>query len=223
MFASTARALALIFDPAFYAVAFKAVLLTIGLFVALFLGLELLLHLLAARGNASTATALEWLVPVLFILSFFYLGAPVAALFGSLFVDEIASAIENTHYALDPKAPGTSFATNLKAGLRMAGVIVLVDVVLLPVNIFLPGIAWIATVAVNGFLLGREYFELAALRHLPLAAADALRKRCAGQVFAGGLIISVLTAVPLVNLFAPLFGAALMVHFFKQVTQEIPA
>ncbi len=158
---------------------------------------------------------------MLFILSLFYLGAPVAALFGSLFVDEIASAIEDRHYSLAPKAPGTSFRTNLRAGLRMAGIIVLVDLLLLPVNIFLPGIAWIATLAVNGFLLGREYFELAALRHLPLAAADALRKRCAGQVFAGGgLIISVLTAVPLINLFAPLFGAALMVHFFKQVTQE---
>jgi len=78
----------------------------------------------------------------------------------------------------------------------------------------------VATVVVNGFLLGREYFELAALRHVSRNAADALRQRNAARIFGSGLIISVLTAVPFADFFAPLFGAALMVHLYKRVARE---
>jgi CysZ protein len=94
------------------------------------------------------------------------------------------------------------------------------DLVLFPADVFLPGIGQIATLVANGFLLGREYFELAALRHLSRNAADALRKRNGARVFGGGLIISLLAMVPFAGLFAPLLGAALMVHLYKHVARE---
>jgi CysZ protein len=98
--------------------------------------------------------------------------------------------------------------------------VLVADLLLLPADAVLPGVGQVATIAVNGFLLGREYFELAALRHISRKAADALRKRNAARVFGAGLIISVLTAVPFADFFAPLFGAALMVHLYKRVARE---
>src|SRR4029077_19519031 len=107
-----------------------------------------------------------------------------------------------------------SFGAGLGAGLRLAVLVIAADLLLLPADAFLPGVGQIATVIVNGFLLGREYFELAALRHVSHRVADALRKANAARVFGAGLIISVMTVVPFADFFAPLFGAALMVHLY---------
>ena len=223
MFASLGRAFALFVDPALFGVVVKSLLLTIALFVLLAMAAEYALHLLPTLGAPWVNRMLEILAPVLFVLGFFLLGGPVAALFATLYLDEIAAAIEARFYAADPRALGTSFRTALAAGLRLAGLVVAVDLVLLPADILLPGLAEVSTIVANGFLLGREYFELAALRHLSLSAAGALRRRNAGRVFLAGLIVSMMTAVPIANLFAPLFGAALMVHLYKRSAQEARA
>lgn len=222
MFASIGRALSVIFDPALFGVVARALLLTILLFVLLLVGVEAALHFLPTLGAPEVNRVLELLAPVFLLTAFFALGGPVAALFGSLYLDRIADAVEKRWYASDPKAQGTSTRTGIGAGLRLAGLVLLANMVLLPTDVFAPGFGEIATIVVNGFLLGREYFELAALRHISLKAADVLRKRNGANVFGAGLILSLLTFVPVVNLFAPLFGAALMVHLYKQMARETP-
>ena len=220
MFASIGRALGLFFDPAFFGVMLKSVALTLILFVALLAGVEYGLHMLPTLGSPAINRVLEWMAPVLMLLGLFAVGGPVAALFGSLYLDRIADAIEARAYAADAKAPGTKLTTSLGAGARLAGVVILADILLLPADAFFPGIAQVLTIVVNGILLGREYFELAALRHVSAKTADALRRRNWASVFGGGLLISLLSAIPFADFFAPLFGAALMVHFYKRVAQE---
>lgn len=220
MFASLGRALAFFFDPALFGIVLKALLLTLVLFIALLVGAEYALHFLPPLGSPMVNRALELLAPVILLIGLFAVGAPVAALFASLYLDKVAEAIEARSYPSDPKAPGTPFVTSLRAGLRLAGLVVVADLLLLPADVFLPGVGQVLTIAVNGLLLGREYFELAALRHVSRNAAGALRKRNAARIFGGGLIISVLTAVPFADFFAPLLGAALMVHLYKRVARE---
>lgn len=220
MFASLGRALMFFFDPALFGIVLKALLLTLVLFVALLVGAEYALHLLPTLGSPVVNHALELLAPIILIMGLFAAGAPVAAVFASLYLDKVADAIEARSYASDPKASGMSIAAGLGAGARLMGVVLVADLLLLPAGVFLPGAGQILTIMVNGFLLGREYFELAALRHISRNAAEALRKRNAARIFGGGLIISVLTAVPFADLFAPLFGAALMVHLYQRVARE---
>jgi CysZ protein len=83
-----------------------------------------------------------------------------------------------------------------------------------------PPVPELLTIVINGWLLGREYFELAALRHLSRVSAGQLRRRHGGSVFVGGTMISLLSSVPLVNLLAPLFGVAFMVHLYKRFLAE---
>jgi CysZ protein len=222
MFASARKALALIFDPVFSGIVAKAIFLTVVLFTVLFLGLEYGLHRLPALGWHWVNVTLELLAPVLFIFLIFFLGAPVAAIFASFYLDDIAEAVEARFYPQQPKAPGTPFLTALRTGTRLAGLIVLVNLALLPFDIAVPFVGEGAALLVNGWLLGREYFELAALRHLPEAAANALQRKHGVAVFFAGLLISVLSVIPVANLFAPLYGSAFMVHLFKRY-QERPA
>jgi CysZ protein len=86
----------------------------------------------------------------------------------------------------------------------------LVILVFLPFPLFFPFVFY----AVNGYLLGREYFELVALRRADIAEVRALRDVYRGRLFVAGVIIAVLLTVPLVNLLAPIVGTAAMVHLF---------
>jgi len=220
MFASFGRALGSLFDPALLGLAARAVILTVVLFCVLIVGGEYLLHYLPTLGSPMVNRALEFLLPIVALFGFFLLGAPVAALFASFYLDRVADAIEARSYAGDGKALRPSFATSLWAGVRLAALVILVDLLLLPADIVAPGPGEVLSIVANGFLLGREYFELAALRHLSRKSADALRSRNAGRIFVCGLAISILSFVPLADFIAPLFGAALMVHLFKRLERE---
>jgi CysZ protein len=94
------------------------------------------------------------------------------------------------------------------------------DLLLLPLDIALPGLGEFLSLIANGWLLGWEYFELAALRHLPMAEADRLRKSHGWQVWGGGILIALLSEIPLLDLIAPLFGTALMVHLFHHISRQ---
>jgi CysZ protein len=99
---------------------------------------------------------------------------------------------------------------------QFLGVVLLVNAVALPL-VLLVGFGFLIFLSANAYLLGREYFELVALRHHDAQTARRLRIRHSGRIFAAGLVIAGFVAIPLVNLLAPLFATAFMVHVFKRV------
>jgi CysZ protein len=220
MFASARKAAAIIADPAFFGVVLKALALTLLLFAVLFVGAQYGLHHLAIRHTPFLDAILAVAATLLLFLLVMFLGAPVAALFGSLFLDDIARSVETRFYPADPPAPGAPFWRSLWLGLRLFLVLLSADLLLLPADVLLPGFGNLLSLAVNGWFLGREYFELVALRHLPADKMDEMRRRHASSIAGGGMLIAVLAAIPLVNLVAPLFGVALMVHEFKRYSHE---
>src|SRR5579885_44681 len=214
MFASALAALKIVFDPAFRGVLLKSALLTLFFFAALFAGVETAIAHLPTLGWHWVNVLLEWLLPVLFVLLLAVLGAPVAALMGTFFLDEIASAVERKSYPPGLHGHNIPFFEGLWAGLRLTFWIFLVSLLLLPLHIVLPVMGTAIALMVDGWLLGREYFELSALRHMAVGDADAMRRRRRPQVFGAGLLISVVAAIPLVNLISPLFASAFMAHEF---------
>ncbi len=72
----------------------------------------------------------------------------------------------------------------------------------------------------TAYLLGREYFELAAMRHRPRAEAKLLRKNNQRTVLLAGLLIAAFVSIPIINLATPLFGTAFMVHVHKRMTRR---
>ena len=82
------------------------------------------------------------------------------------------------------------------------------------------GIGAVIFFLATAFLLGREYFELAAMRYRPVAEAKRLRKMHHGTVFVAGMFIAAFVSIPIVNLATPLFAMAFMVHMYKRMTTE---
>lgn len=220
MFASAAKAIRFFFDPAFAGIVLRALGLTLLLFLLLFAAAEYGLSQLPVLGTHWVNAALEWAALPLFIFSMFFLGAPVAALFASLYLDAVADKVEAHDYPHHAEGKGISWRTAMAAGLRLTVLVVVLNVFLLPLDFTLPGLAEIFGLLANGWLLGREFFELAALRHMSREEADSLRADHIGAVFGGGLLIALLSMIPLLDLFAPLFGAAFMVHLFQRISRR---
>ena len=87
------------------------------------------------------------------------------------------------------------------------------------VLLFVPGFGLLAWIGANAYLLGREYFELAAMRFRPVAEARAMRRHFALPVYLAGLSIAGFVAIPLLNLFTPLFATALMARLHKRLAR----
>jgi CysZ protein len=140
----------------------------------------------------------------------------VTALVAGLFADEIAELVERSHYPAD--LPGVALPLWLATieGTKAALLAIAVYLCALPFFLF-AGAGAVVFFVVTAWLLGREYFELAAMRFHPVAEAKALRRRHRATVLTAGLFIAGFVAIPILNLATPLFGMALMVHLHKQL------
>jgi len=216
MFASVRRAVATMFGRDFVGLLLWVLVLSVLLFAGLIVGLEYaIVHLPVA---AWLKTVLEVAAPIAVLIMVFALGAPVAALVGSLFLDRIAAKVDARFYPADPKAPGAPWIGGTGERIKLVLLAVLINGAALALDAEIPLVPEVVALFLNGWLLGREFFELAALRHLSRPQSDALRRRHAGKIYGGGLLIALLTAIPGIDLIAPFFGAALMAHLFKRVS-----
>ena len=146
-----------------------------------------------------------------------FLMVPVAAMFTGLFLEIVADAVEQKHYPnVRPAAP-TPFLITLKDSLRFMGVIVLVNLCALVLYFFVGPFAPLLFWSVNGYLLGREYFQLSALRHLGPGGARAAHRRHRWTIFTAGVLMAIPLSVPLLNLTVPVLGAATFTHLFHRL------
>ena len=143
-----------------------------------------------------------------------FLIAPTTAVIAGLFLDDAAEVIEREDYPDHPVGRAMPLGQSIILSVKFLGIVLAANLVAL-VLLLVPGINIAAFFLANGYVLGREYFTFAAMRYRSEAEARALRRKHSGTVFAAGLLIAGFLAIPLVNLLAPLFAAALMVHLHK--------
>ncbi len=228
MISNAARAaLSRLFSPEFRAVFLKTLGLTVLALVALWFALTGLVDWLALPWVHSLVPSLPswagWLSGIIAAIALAFgmalLIAPVTAIIAGLFLDDIAEVVERTDFPADPPGRAVPTLQSLALAVKFFGVVVLGNIIAL-LLLLVPGINIAAFFIVNGYLLGREFFEFAAMRFRPEAEAKALRRKYAGTVFLTGLLIAAFLAVPLLNLLTPLFAAAMMVHLHKAVSAK---
>jgi CysZ protein len=133
----------------------------------------------------------------------------------SLFLDRVITAFERAHYPGLPPPREAGIGEAIRSGLRLALFGLVLNLAALPIYIFLPGISLVLFYALNGYLVGREYFEAVALRRLTPRDARALWHANRLRLILAGAAISFLLSIPGVNLVAPLIGVAALLHLFQ--------
>lgn len=218
MIAAALLALQDALSPDFRKVLWKALGLTILLFIGILIGLEVAISLLVAFPWPWLETILAVATGLGVFAAFFFLMAPVTAVFAGLFLDDIAVLVEQRDYPGDAPGKPLATATAIWTGVQFGLLVLIVNLLLLPT--LLIGIGAVMMVIGNAYLLGREYFSMVAMRHMQPREAQALRKTNAARVFAAGLIPAGLALIPVVNLFVPLFSTSYFVHIFKRIQAE---
>lgn len=155
-------------------------------------------------------------VPVMLVLSAFLM-VPIASAITSMFLEEVAQAVEDKHYpGLGPATP-PSFSDSLIDSLGFLGTMIVANLFALVLYLLFAPLAPVIFWGLNGFLLGREYFTLAAMRRVGRQEARKLRRRHLVPIWAAGVLMAIPLTIPIVNLLIPVLGAATFTHIFHRV------
>lgn len=212
-------------DPKFRRVLWRGMGLTIVLLIAACLlvnfGINQLLSSAWAAnliGNQSWLGALINVGGVLFTIALsIWLMVPVTSAIIALFLDEVAQAVEARHYPHLPKQTATKLQEQILVGIRFLGILLLANIGALILSMIVPLLAPFVFWATNGYLMGREYFQMAAMRRMPRAQAQELFHRHQGSIWTAGILMAIPMSIPLVGLFIPILGAATFTHQFERL------
>ena len=203
-------------DPAVRRVMAKSLLIALIIVVALLFAIGHLLSAISWVGwdwLDGMIAALGWFATLALMILF---SPALLSIVCCFFLDEVAAAVEARHYPSLPPAREQSVAETSLGALRFVGASVLLNLLILPIYL-IPVINVFVFYSVNGYLVGREYFELAAFRRLEPATARRLLARHRPRVSAAGALIWLLLSIPLVNLAMPVVATAFMVHVFEGI------
>lgn len=135
----------------------------------------------------------------------------VAGAVTSLFLDGAAAAVEARYYPdlAPPRRIGVG--EQVASALRLLLLTVVLNLLALPIYL-VPAINLLVFYGLNGYILGREYFEMVAARRCEPPDVRRLWREYRWTWLAMGAVIAFLSTLPVINLIAPLLGVAAMVH-----------
>lgn len=236
MLDAAVKALSQMMSPPMRSILWRSIGLALVLIVVLAIGLQRLLSWFATYGEVwlegllgpswhSSLDVLAWIISIAAGLGVVFGGVflmpAITSLVASFFVDDVADIVEREYYPAE--RPGTTLPFNqaILEGIKTAVLTILVYLVALPL-VFLAGAGFLIFFLAAAWLLGREYFELAAMRFRSPEDAKAMRRDNAATIFTAGLFIAAFVSIPVVNLAAPIFGMAFMVHMHKRLSGPRP-
>lgn len=204
--------------------------LGVGLTVSLLIGAYALLLWLVSFLDPESVTIpgvgeitwigdlLSWGSLFFMIILSIFLMIPVASAITSLFLDDVAKAVEDKHYPHLRPAPRVPFFDGLKDSVNFLGLLIVANVLALFLYVLLPFAAPLIFYGLNGFLLGREYFQLAAMRRIGRDAAKEMRRKHLASIWFAGCLMAIPLTIPLINLLVPILGAATFTHLFHRLS-----
>ena len=236
MFDAALKALSQILSPPMRSILWKSVGLALVLIVAAAVALQRALSWLAGSGEVWAETmigsdyhtlinVLAWIVSIAaglgIVVGAVFLMPAITSLVASVFVDDVADIVEREHYPAERPGVALPVGRAITEGSKTALLTILVYLIALPF-VLVAGAGFIVFFIATAWLLGREYFELAAMRFRTPEEAKLMRKQNSAIVFTAGLFIAAFVSIPIINLATPLFGMAFMVHMHKRLSGPRP-
>jgi uncharacterized protein involved in cysteine biosynthesis len=215
-----------LFDRPVLLVLLKSLALTAFLFAGFGIGLWVAMDWLGRLagewmgiGNQA-GTFADVAALLLFVLGWWLLFRAVAVAVVGIFADEVVAAVEAKHYpAAHAAARDVPLRRSIIMGVGSAVRTIAVNLLLSPIYLMLLitgfGTA-LAFFGVNAWLLGRDLGDMVAARHMPYAQLAGWRRQTRLRRFGLGAIGTGLFLVPLINLVAPVLGAAMATHAFHR-------
>ena len=169
-------------------------------------------------GFHTTLNILSWIISIAaglgVVLGGIFLMPAVTSLIASVFVDDVAEHVERKHYPAERPGNALPLGVSIPEGIKTALLTILVYLIALPFVLF-AGAGFLIFFIATAWLLGREYFELAAMRFRSPAEAKAMRKDHAAAV-------ELVCACQAIDLLAPLVSSAPLMQVHARVRADVP-
>ena len=165
-------------------------------------------------GDSWWMDTIEWSLRVLGILIilvilFFAFGSVQTAFLG-LFLDDVVTAARDKNHPTIQLEPPPSLSKSSWASARFLGLSLSLNALILPIVLigwFLPPLGLIVQLIANGYLFGKEYEDIIAVRFQTETRLDPLKRTIFGTATAA------LFLVPVLNFVAPVISAAAFTNY----------
>lgn len=228
VFSDIEKALSQLSDPKFQKVLWRSVFIAAALLLVPFLGITGLLDwmlpdtvTLPWLGELSIHGGLLSLAGLVTVFVLSFLMFPVATLIIGLFLEEISDAVEARYYPNLPAVKRLNIIPVMIDAFQFIGIMVLANIAALLAYVIVPVFAIFIFWALNGYLMGREYFQLVAARRIGMKQAKRLRKKYFSQIWVAGILVAIPLSIPVVNIIVPILGIAVFTHQFHRLNNQI--
>ncbi len=219
MIRAFAKAIAQLPDPRIRAIIGKSIAGTILVFILLILSVGWALANTTFYEIGWIDTALDVFGGLASLILALILFPGIVSALASVFLEDVADAVEARHYPNLGPARILGWRGLITASARLIGLTIVLNLMALPFYL-VPGLNLAVYYGLNGYLLGREYFEVVALRRLNEEDAKALRRAHRTKVTVAGMGAALLLTIPFINMIAPVLGTAAMVHLFNKLNEN---
>jgi len=220
MFAALLKTFRTISRPYFLTMLLLTLLVTAAVFGIFFLIIGYLLNATAFVSTGWLDTVFDWTAGLGTLILAWFLFPVLLPLVASIFMEQIAGRIEQREYGLEVP-PSLPVSQEVVAGARFAGFSLFLNLISLPLYL-IPPLIPLVYYGLNSYLLGREFFESIAGRHMGRKAANALRRQHRLLVLISGLMIALCATIPLATLIAPFIGVVVTVHLVQTLKRTMP-
>lgn len=159
--------------------------------------------------------SINWIVGIVLGIGGWFMLPVVVVLISGAFQEITIHKVEQAEYPDKIRTAEPHFWPDLLHDLRFTGKALLLNMLILP--FYLVGVGFLLAIALNSYLLGREFFEGAAGYHLGKPKAREIGRRHRSLIYGSGLALTLLTLIPAVNLFVPIIAVVWMVHLFHSL------
>lgn len=161
----------------------------------------------------------NWAVGLVIGIGGWFMLPVLTVIIGGLFQENVIRRVERGFYPDSAHREDLNFWTELWHDIKFTIRALLLNIIVLPFSLI--GIGFIMAILLNSYLLGREFFEGAAGYHVGKPRAREIGKQHKKAVYGGGFVITIMTLLPVLNLFVPILATVWMVHVYHYLANSI--
>ncbi len=220
MLKSLLKSLAIFGDSFFWKIIFLSMLISLSILTIFWYGIGYIL--IDIEFNSWWLSWLDWtmdglvtwLGPIVAIALSYFLFPITFPLITLIFLNPIVLYLEKKYY---PESTSTinapTFMQSLPSTIKFTLTALVLNIVALPFYL-IPVVNVVVYFSLNGYLFGREYYEMISLRYLSVQDMKKVRLENAIKIMKAGLVITGIFITPFLNIVAPIVATVLMVHLY---------
>jgi len=164
-------------------------------------------------------TLFTWIISIITGIGGWFMLPALTVIIGGIFQEKVIYRVEQYYYSDSSRNKTPKFWPDFLYDIKFTLKALMLNLIVLPSYFF--GIGFIVSIILNSYLLGREFFESAAGFYIGKAKAKELGSQNRRIVYGGGLVITFMTLIPILNMFVPIIAIVWMTHVYHGIKKSV--